>query len=44
MAAEKDRILATPTLLKVEPLPECRIIGDMSDKRRVLGALQNQMD
>ncbi len=37
--AEKDRILATPTLEKVSPEPVRRIIGDLSDKETVLLAL-----
>ena len=28
---ERDRILATPTLLKVSPLPSRRIVGDLGD-------------
>ena len=28
---ESDRILATPTLLKLSPLPERRIVGDLRD-------------
>ena len=34
--AEDDRILATPTLSRVLPLPIRRIIGDLSDKEKVL--------
>ncbi len=34
--AEKDGILATPTLEKVSPEPVRKIIGDLSDKERVL--------
>jgi circadian clock protein KaiB len=34
--AEADKILATPTLAKVLPAPVQRIIGDLSDKERVL--------
>ncbi len=37
--AEKDNILAAPTLVKSSPLPERRFIGDLSDKERVLTAL-----
>ena len=37
--AEKDGILATPALEKVSPEPVRRIIGDLSDKERVLLAL-----
>ncbi len=34
--AEKDNILATPTLVKSSPPPERRIIGDLSDRKKVL--------
>ena len=34
--AEEDRILATPTLIKALPPPIRRIIGDLSDKEKVL--------
>lgn len=34
--AEEDKILATPTLAKVLPLPVRKIIGDLSDRERVL--------
>ena len=34
--AEKDKIIATPTLIKVLPLPLRKIIGDLSDKEKVL--------
>ncbi len=37
--AEKDGILATPTLEKVSPEPVRKSIGDLSDKERVLLAL-----
>lgn len=37
--AEKDRIIATPTLIRTEPLPERRVIGDLSDLETVLSAL-----
>ena len=39
-AAERDRILATPTLIKELPLPLRRVIGDLSDKDKVLLALE----
>ncbi|MFP4379082.1 MAG: circadian clock KaiB family protein [Candidatus Sumerlaeia bacterium] len=38
--AEKMQILATPALIKEEPLPACRIIGDLSNRDKVLNALQ----
>ncbi|MCY7406871.1 MAG: circadian clock protein KaiB [Alkalinema sp. CAN_BIN05] len=34
--AEEDKILATPTLAKILPPPMRRIIGDLSDRERVL--------
>lgn len=34
--AEDEKILATPTLIKELPLPLRRIIGDLSDKEKVL--------
>ncbi len=37
--AQDDKILATPTLIKIAPPPEKRVVGDLSDKERVLTAL-----
>jgi circadian clock protein KaiB len=34
--AKEDQIIAAPTLIKKSPLPFRRIIGDMSDKEKVL--------
>ncbi|MCU0493981.1 MAG: circadian clock protein KaiB [Chloroflexaceae bacterium] len=34
--AEEERILATPTLIRVAPPPVRRIIGDLSNRERVL--------
>ncbi|APW61957.1 circadian clock protein KaiB [Paludisphaera borealis] len=34
--AEDEKILATPTVVKELPVPIRRIIGDLSDKERVL--------
>ncbi len=34
--AEEDKILATPTLAKILPPPVTKIIGDLSDKERIL--------
>jgi circadian clock protein KaiB len=34
--AEDEKILAAPTLIKKLPLPLKRIIGDLSDKEKVL--------
>ena len=38
-AAEEDKILATPTLIKQLPPPIRRIIGDLSDKEKLLVGL-----
>jgi len=37
--AEIEHIIATPTLVKEEPLPIRRIIGDLTDTQRVLQEL-----
>lgn len=37
--AEHDKILATPTLIKVTPAPVKRIIGDFSNRDMVLAGL-----
>ena len=34
--AEEDKIMATPTLAKILPPPVRKIIGDLSDRERVL--------
>lgn len=34
--AEDDKILAIPTLIKMLPLPVKKIIGDLSDKEKLL--------
>jgi circadian clock protein KaiB len=39
-AAEDDKILATPTLIKRLPPPLRRVIGDLSDKHKVLLGLE----
>ena len=38
--AEDERILATPTLIKELPPPLRRVIGDLSDKEKVLLGLE----
>ena len=38
-AAEAEKILATPTLIKERPLPTRRVTGDLSDPARVLDIL-----
>ncbi len=37
--AEAERILATPTVVRLAPLPERRVIGDLSDHPRAAAAL-----
>lgn len=37
--AEEQKILAAPTLIKERPLPIRRIIGDFSDKEKVLAGM-----
>lgn len=37
--AEKEQIIAVPLLIKKLPLPERRLIGDMSDTKKVLDGL-----
>jgi len=34
--AEEDKILATPTVVKLLPLPIRKIVGDLSDREKVL--------
>jgi circadian clock protein KaiB len=38
--AERDGILAAPSLLKVSPLPERRLSGDLLDEARLLRILE----
>lgn len=37
--AEKEKILATPTLVLISPPPERRIVGDLFDSAKVLSCL-----
>ncbi|MEU6820465.1 circadian clock KaiB family protein [Streptomyces atriruber] len=37
--AEENHILATPTVLRLSPLPRRRVIGDLSDQNRAALAL-----
>lgn len=37
--AEQEQIIALPMLIKSSPLPERKLIGDMSDTQKVLRAL-----
>lgn len=38
--AEKDKILATPTLIRKKPGPPRRIIGDLANRDKVIQALE----
>lgn len=38
-AAEANGIVAIPTLIKASPLPQVRLVGDMSDTEAVLSRL-----
>jgi circadian clock protein KaiB len=40
--AEQEKILATPTLIKQLPPPLRRVIGDLSDREKVLLGLEVQ--
>lgn len=40
--AENDKIVACPTLIKDLPLPIRRVIGDLSDKEKILLGLDLQ--
>jgi circadian clock protein KaiB len=42
--AEREKILATPTLIKQLPPPLRRVIGDLSDKDKVLLGLEVRPD
>lgn len=37
--AEEQRVLATPTVVRLAPLPQRRVIGDLSDHHRAAYAL-----
>jgi len=38
--AEKEQLVALPMLIRKKPLPEKRLIGDMSDIQKVLNGLE----
>ncbi|MEO0318711.1 MAG: hypothetical protein RL404_2388 [Pseudomonadota bacterium] len=38
--AEADRVIATPTLAKLHPLPMRRVMGDLADVQRLMQLLQ----
>jgi circadian clock protein KaiB len=42
--AEEEKILATPTLVKISPPPLRRIIGDLSDTEKMLIGLDLQIN
>lgn len=42
--AEKEQIIALPLLIKKLPRPERRLIGDMSDTKKVLNGLGIMID
>lgn len=37
--AKEQQIIAAPTLIKIQPLPVRRIVGDMSDTEKILSIL-----
>ena len=37
--SQREQIVATPTLIKVGPAPQRRLIGDMSNRARLLAGL-----
>jgi len=39
LQALADGVIVTPTLLRVSPLPACRVIGNLSDSAQVLRML-----
>jgi circadian clock protein KaiB len=38
-AAREEQIFAIPTLVKKEPIPPCKFIGDLSSRQKVLDGL-----
>ena len=42
--AEDEKIIATPTLIKILPPPLRRIIGDLSDREKVLLGLEMKVN
>lgn len=40
--AEGDSVVATPTLIRREPAPVRRLVGDLSDDEKVISALDLQ--
>jgi circadian clock protein KaiB len=35
-----DRVVVTPTLIRLSPLPRAIVIGDLSDRQRILDVLR----
>jgi circadian clock protein KaiB len=42
--AEEERIFATPTLVRASPPPVRRLVGDLSDREKVLAHLDLDLD
>jgi circadian clock protein KaiB len=40
MLAKKEQIIAVPTLIRKLPLPTRRLVGDMSDRQKVIIGLE----
>ena len=41
-AAEREQIMATPMLIKESPSPSRRIVGDLTNKSKVLAAIDDE--
>jgi circadian clock protein KaiB len=39
LSAEADQVIAIPMLIKLAPLPQRRLIGDMSDREKIFKGL-----
>ena len=39
LTAEADQVIAIPMLIKLAPMPQRRLIGDMSDKEKIFKGL-----
>jgi len=39
LSAEADQVIAIPMLIKLAPMPQRRLIGDMSDKEKIFKGL-----
>jgi circadian clock protein KaiB len=42
--AELHQVVAAPMLVRLEPLPQRRLIGDLSDETRVLNGLEISLE